>query len=108
MILQSPAQSGGVSATLILGLIAAALVLLNILLTRRVVRLRGRLRLARAAAEEAARAAAMAGPGGIDPEAVIDVLRRGVPPTLDNVYATMQRKERARQQPVPPPVSPRA
>ena len=108
MVLQAPAQTVSDHATLILGLIAAAMVLLNIILTRRVMRLRKRLRLARAAAEEAARAAAMAAPGGIDPEVVIDVLRRGVPPTLDTVYATMQRKERARQQPVPPPVSPRS
>ena len=108
MILQSSAQSLGDHATLILGVIAGVMVLLNVLLTRRVIRLRARLRQARSAAEEAARSAAMAAPGGIDPEAVIDVLRRGVPPTLDNVYATMQRKEHARQQAQPaPPVTPR-
>ncbi|MBV8193959.1 MAG: hypothetical protein JOY80_00375 [Candidatus Dormibacteraeota bacterium] len=44
----------------------------------------------------------MAAPGGIDPEAVIDVLRRGVPPTLDNVYTAMQRRERSRQRQDPP------
>lgn len=50
------------------------------------------LRAAQAAAEEAARAAALAAPGAIDPEAVLTLLREGHAPTLDNVYAIMQRR----------------
>jgi len=52
-----------------------------------------RLRIAEEAAEEAARAAALAAPGGIDPEVVIELLRDGRPPTLDNIYALMQSRE---------------
>ena len=88
-------------AELLLAVLAALLVVLNILLTRRVLRLRARLRQVRTAAEDSARAAALASPGGIDPEAVIEVIRRGVPPTLDNVYAAMQRRERV--SPTAPP-----
>jgi len=51
------------------------------------------LRTAQAAAAEAARAAAMAAPGAIDPEVVLTLLREGHAPTLDNVYAIMQRSE---------------
>jgi len=56
-------------------------------------RSRAEARHARAAAADAARAAAMAAAGGIDPEAVMGLLRRGVPPTLDNVYLAMQRAD---------------
>ena len=63
-------------------------------LLRKLVKTQAQLRNARSAAEEAARAAALAAPGGIDPEAVLDILRRGVAPTLDNVYAAMQLQER--------------
>jgi hypothetical protein len=48
---------------------------------------------AQAAAIEAARAAALAAPGAIDPEAVLALLRQGHSPTLDNVYAMMRRRE---------------
>jgi hypothetical protein len=48
---------------------------------------------AQAAAIEAARAAALAAPGAIDPEAVLALLRQGHTPTLDNVYAMMRRRE---------------
>jgi hypothetical protein len=48
---------------------------------------------AQAAAIEAARAAALAAPGAIDPEAVLALLRQGHAPTLDNVYAMMRRRE---------------
>ena len=51
------------------------------------------LRLAQAAAIEAAKAAALAAPGAIDPEAVLALLREGHAPTLDNVYAMMRRRE---------------
>jgi hypothetical protein len=50
---------------------------------------------AQAAAIEAARAAALAAPGAIDPEAVLALLRQGHAPTLDNVYAMMRRREAA-------------
>jgi hypothetical protein len=48
---------------------------------------------AQAAAVDAARAAALAAPGAIDPEAVLALLRQGHAPTLDNVYAMMRRRE---------------
>lgn len=48
---------------------------------------------AQAAALESARAAALAAPGAIDPEAVLALLRQGHSPTLDNVYAMMRRRE---------------
>lgn len=51
------------------------------------------MRAAQAAAIEAARAAALAAPGAIDPEAVLALLRQGHAPTLDNVYAMMRRRE---------------
>jgi hypothetical protein len=65
---------------------------------------------AQAAAIEAARAAALAAPGAIDPEAVLALLRQGHSPTLDNVYAMMRRREAeaaesASNPPMPPPVS---
>ena len=49
---------------------------------------------AQAAALKSARAAALAAPGAIDPEAVLALLRQGHAPTLDNVYAMMRRRER--------------
>ena len=52
------------------------------------------MRAAQAAALESARAAALAAPGAIDPEAVLALLRQGHAPTLDNVYAMMARRER--------------
>ena len=48
---------------------------------------------AQAAALESARAAALAAPGAIDPEAVLALLRLGHAPTLDNVYQMMRRRE---------------
>jgi hypothetical protein len=51
------------------------------------------LRSAESAAEDAARAAALAAPGAIDPEVVLTLLREGRAPTLDNLYAIMQRSE---------------
>ena len=84
------------NAVLILSLIALVSLACNLWLIRTIVRTRTKVRQARAAAEDAARAAALAAPGGIDPEAVIEVLRRGIPPTLDNVYAVMRRREQTR------------
>lgn len=55
---------------------------------------RHEMKAAQAAALESARAAALAAPGAIDPEAVLALLRQGHAPTLDNVYAMMRRRER--------------
>ncbi|MBJ7610595.1 MAG: hypothetical protein JF887_14400 [Candidatus Dormibacteraeota bacterium] len=73
-----------------LGALAATLALLCITLLGRIERLKDRLHIAQAAAEDAARAAALAAPGGIDPDVVLELLRTGERPTLDAVYATMQ------------------
>jgi hypothetical protein len=54
---------------------------------------RHEMKAAQDAAIEAARAAALAAPGAIDPEAVLALLRQGHAPTLDNVYAMMRRRE---------------
>jgi hypothetical protein len=86
------------NAVVIVGVVAAASLLYNVLLKRRIARLNKRLTESRAAAEESARLAALAHPGGIDPEAVIEVLRRGIPPTLDNVYSVMRRRDQLRDQ----------
>jgi hypothetical protein len=75
---------------LAVGMVAAILAILCIVLLARVERLKDRLHIAKAAAEDAAQAAALAAPGGIDPEVVADLLRTGQRPTLDAVYAAMQ------------------
>jgi hypothetical protein len=75
-----------------MGALAAVLSLLCMLMVARIERLKDRLHIARAAAEDAAKAAALAAPGGIDPEVVIELLRTGERPTLDAVYTTMQRR----------------
>lgn len=75
-----------------LGVLSVVLALLCMALVARIERLKDRLHVAKAAAEDAARAAAMAAPGGIDPEVVVEILRAGERPTLDAVYATMQRR----------------
>jgi hypothetical protein len=54
---------------------------------------RHEMKAAQAAALESARAAALAAPGAIDPEAVLALLRQGHAPTLDNVYTMMRRRE---------------
>jgi len=74
-------------------LLAVALGFLCSYLLRHITVLNRRLRIAEEAAQEAARAAALAAPGGIDPEVVMQLLRDGRPPTLDNVYALMQKRE---------------
>ncbi len=72
------------------------------LLLRRVERMKARLRVAVAAAEDAARAAALSLPGGIDPEVVISLLRSGRPTSLESVYQLMEqqtaREEAERQE----------
>jgi hypothetical protein len=80
-------------------LLLCALVVLEglicVSLLRRLRHAREGLRAAQSAAEAATRAAALAAPGAIDPEAVLALLREGHAPTLDNVYAIMQRNEDA-------------
>ena len=78
------------------GALAVVLALLCIALIARVERLKDRLHVAKAAAEDAAKAAALAAPGGIDPDVVADLLRTGERPTLDAVYATMQQRAGSR------------
>jgi hypothetical protein len=78
------------------GALAVVLALLCIVLIARVERLKDRLHVAKAAAEDAAKAAALAAPGGIDPDVVADLLRTGERPTLDAVYATMQQRAGSR------------
>lgn len=73
-----------------IGALAVVLALLCIALLARVERLKDRLHVAQAAAEDAAKAAALAAPGGIDPDVVAAILRKGERPTLDAVYASMQ------------------
>jgi hypothetical protein len=73
-----------------IGAVAVALTLLCIALAARVERLKDRLHIAQSAAEDAAKAAALAAPGGIDPDVVAELLRMGERPTLDAVYANMQ------------------
>jgi hypothetical protein len=75
-----------------IGAVAALLTLLCIALAARVERLKDRLHIAQSAAEDAAKAAALAAPGGIDPDVVADLLRMGERPTLDAVYANMQQR----------------
>lgn len=82
---------------LIVGILAGVALVLNMVQSQKIKRLRRNLDEARGAAEEAARAAALAHPGSIDPEAVIEVLRRGIPPTLDNVYSVMRRRDAIRE-----------
>ena len=83
-------QDHGVVA---LALLSVVLGFLCSYLLRRQKVMSRRLRIAEEAAEDAARAAALAAPGGIDPEVVIQLLRDGRPPTLDNIYALMHNRE---------------
>lgn len=85
------------NAAVIVGVLAGIAIILNVVQSQKLKQLRLNLEQARIAAEEAARAAALAHPGSIDPEAVIEVLRRGIPPTLDNVYSVMRRREAIRE-----------
>jgi hypothetical protein len=76
----------------VVGALALMLALLCVALIARVERLKDRLHLAKAAAEDSAKAAALAAPGGIDPDVVADLLRVGERPTLDIVYEQMQQR----------------
>jgi hypothetical protein len=75
---------------IMVGAVALILALLCVALVARIERLKDRLHIAKAAAEDAAQAAALAAPGGIDPDVVAELLRTGERPTLDAVYAAMQ------------------
>ena len=84
------------TVVLLLSLLSAVLLVTAYVLFRRMRMLSKRVARAQDAAAEAARAAAMAAPGGIDPDAVLAVLSAGLPPTLDNVYMLMRRREAER------------
>jgi hypothetical protein len=75
------------ATTLVAGVLAAWLL-------RRNEELRMRLQRARDLAEEAARSAALAAPGGVDPEIVIQLLRSGQSPTLEAVRDLMALEEK--------------
>lgn len=77
---------------IMVGAVALILALLCVALVARVERLKDRLHVAQGAAEDAAQAAALAAPGGIDPDVVADLLRTGERPTLDAVYTAMQQR----------------
>jgi hypothetical protein len=79
-----------------IGAVAVILALLCVVLVGRIERLKDRLHVAKAAAEDAAQAAALAAPGGIDPDVVAELLRTGQRPTLDAVYDAMQRRAGSR------------
>ncbi|HYA00659.1 MAG TPA: hypothetical protein VEK76_09950 [Candidatus Binatia bacterium] len=76
-------------AAIVLAVVAIAEGVLAAWLLRRNEELRIRLRRAGEAADEAARAAALAAPGGIDPEIVINLLRAGQAVTLETVRELM-------------------
>jgi hypothetical protein len=90
--LQSIVDSVRGHPVVVVGALAVLLALLCVALIARVERLKDRLHVAQTAAEDAAKAAALAAPGGIDPDVVADLLRVGERPTLDAVYDTMQRR----------------
>jgi hypothetical protein len=81
-------------SVLILAALAVVEGIICLALLRMARHARHEMKAAQAAALESARAAALAAPGAIDPEAVLALLRQGHAPTLDNVYAMMRRRER--------------
>ena len=82
-------------AALLLGVLAIAEGILAGWLVRRNDELVLQLRRSRDAAEQAARAAALAAPGEIDPELVIHLLRSGQVVTLEAVRELMAQRSRA-------------
>jgi poly-gamma-glutamate capsule biosynthesis protein CapA/YwtB (metallophosphatase superfamily) len=82
-------------AVIILAAVAIAEGILAAWLLRRNEELRIRLDRARSAADQAARAAALAAPGAIDPELVIHLLRTGQTVTLETVHELMERQEQS-------------
>jgi hypothetical protein len=81
-------------SVLILAALAVVEGIICLALLRMARHARHEMQAAQTAALESARAAALAAPGAIDPEAVLALLRQGHAPTLDNVYAMMRRRER--------------
>ncbi len=81
-------------ATIVLAVVAILEGVLAAFLIRRIDDMRMRLRRARDAADQAARTAALAAPGGIDPEIVIHLLHSGQAVTLDVVHDLMAHRER--------------
>ena len=79
-------------AALLLAVLAVAEGFICFFLLRRIEALNLKVEAAATAAEDSARAAALAAPGGIDPEVVINLLRSGRPASLDAVYTMMQRQ----------------
>jgi hypothetical protein len=86
-----------VKAIALLAVLATIATLVAYFTYLRLRRTQALLKKAQAAAEEAARAAALAAPGGIDPEIVLAILNQGLPPTLDNVYMLTQQRKTAEQ-----------
>ena len=82
-------------ATIVLAVVAIVEGIFAAWLIRRIDDMRMRLRRASEAADEAARTAALAAPGAIDPEIVIQLLHTGQAVTLDVVHELMEQRERA-------------
>ena len=82
-------------ATVLLAAVAILEGVLAAWLLRRNDDMKMRLRRAREDADQAARAAALAAPGGIDPEIVLQLLRSGQTVTLEAVHEVMEQRERA-------------
>lgn len=82
-------------STILLGVVAIVEGLLAAWLLRRNEEIRMSLRRARDAADQAARAAALTAPGGVDPEIVIQLLRSGQAVTLEVVHQMMEEREGA-------------
>jgi hypothetical protein len=82
-------------ATILLAVLAILEGILAAWLFRRNDEMRVRLRRARVAADQAARVAALAAPGAIDPEIVLQLLKTGQSVTLELVHSVMEQRERA-------------
>jgi len=82
-------------ATILLAVLAILEGILAAWLFRRNDEMRLRLQRAGEAADQAARAAALAAPGAIDPEIVIQLLQSGQSVTLEVVHSLMEQRERA-------------
>jgi hypothetical protein len=82
-------------ATILLAALAILEGILAAWLFRRNDEMRLRLQRAGEAADQAARAAALAAPGAIDPEIVIQLLQSGQSVTLEVVHSLMEQRERA-------------
>jgi len=82
-------------ATILLAALAILEGILAAWLFRRNDEMRLRLRRATEAADQAARAAALAAPGAIDPEIVLQLLQSGQSVTLEVVHSLMEQREHA-------------